>query len=482
MRKPLEISQAQNHSLDFGTVFRSSALFYFRKAQRFATTISFLNYWPLKRAMEVAVIVTLRDMSGLILRREKIDFTHAMVRNYRPDVPEPFEGSVEIEVFGARNLVIPYAAIMAVYETDTAISMVHSYTRAYSPHEIQEGRTITVGEESCWTIRDSAAIRSFAVTHNGFGIQPAQTAALQVLRDDGQTIVHKFEIPELGAYASHRIVPGDIIPGLSAFLDGQPANCNISFDLTGAFTRLLVGNESVDGSDIQMTHSNFNYSRHKTDKVRNGDSAALAYMPVPDGGIKGRGIVVYPDSDPGAYQMEMDGKVQEFSNGQSIRIAVPEPTVVRFRKQDGELPSRIVTAITGECSGSRLPFECSMGVVHAQYPLKRTHWAIVAADAHRSCMLIADPYEGAYGPMSDEPITARLYSARQPGFLEGRPLTGRDGAALARGLPIGELFPGAEAFLDGDFGYIMIQSGYGGLVFYTKIENPDGGTTLEHSF
>lgn len=62
---------------------------------------------------------------------------------------------------------IPYAAIMAIYESTESISMVHSYARAYSQHEIEEKRTITIGEESCWTLRDNLDTTSFSVIHNG---------------------------------------------------------------------------------------------------------------------------------------------------------------------------------------------------------------------------------------------------------------------------------------------------------------------------
>ena len=56
---------------------------------------------------------------------------------------------------------------MSIYESKNSISMVHSYSRIYSQHEIEDNRTISLGEESCWTIRDSINISSFAIVHNG---------------------------------------------------------------------------------------------------------------------------------------------------------------------------------------------------------------------------------------------------------------------------------------------------------------------------
>ena len=40
--------------------------------------------------------------------------------------------SIEVEAFSNENLKIPYAAVMAIYETEKSISMVHSYSRNHS--------------------------------------------------------------------------------------------------------------------------------------------------------------------------------------------------------------------------------------------------------------------------------------------------------------------------------------------------------------
>ena len=49
-------------------------------------------------------------------------------------------GSCEVEAFSACDLRIPYSAIMGVYETKDAITMVHSYSRTYSQIEVEDGR------------------------------------------------------------------------------------------------------------------------------------------------------------------------------------------------------------------------------------------------------------------------------------------------------------------------------------------------------
>ena len=75
--------------------------------------------------------------------------------------------------------------------------MVHSYARAYSQHEIEDKRTITNGEESCWTLRDDDINSSFSVIHNGPNKQANQKAKLSVRNWLGNEQSVEIELPEL---------------------------------------------------------------------------------------------------------------------------------------------------------------------------------------------------------------------------------------------------------------------------------------------
>ena len=150
-------------------------------------------------------------MDGSLVERKEYRFEERNVINFSELEGQNFEGSVEVEVFAAQNMVIPYSAIMVIYENQNSISMTHSYGRVYSPHEIEEGRTVMNGEESCWTIRDTDSIKSFAVFHNGTGIQPAQTLKLQVLNHKNESKTYNYNIDELKPYASVKVVPQEAI-------------------------------------------------------------------------------------------------------------------------------------------------------------------------------------------------------------------------------------------------------------------------------
>jgi len=154
------ISQADNYAGNFGEVLRSSAIFWVKSDSHLRTTISFSNYWKYKNFTDVRVLVNLRNLWGEIVNRKVIDFEKGYVCNYLP--PDNFEGSVEVEAFSNKNIRIPYAAVMAIYESSDSISMVHSYARAYSQHEIEDHRTLSDGEESCWTLRDNSTNSSFS--------------------------------------------------------------------------------------------------------------------------------------------------------------------------------------------------------------------------------------------------------------------------------------------------------------------------------
>ncbi|HWZ22354.1 MAG TPA: hypothetical protein VNW06_06840, partial [Cytophagaceae bacterium] len=367
--RKIYISQKDNFAGAFGLVYRSSAIFYFKQTNNFNTTISFMNYWSVKRSLDIMIVASIRKMDGTLMKREELFFKNGAVINYSPMKNDNFfEGSVEIEIFSSKNMVIPYSAIMVIYESLNSISMTHSYGRTYSPHEVEEGRTITIGEEGCWTIRDNDEISSFAIMHNGSDIQEEQSASLEIINYKNEKHVVKFNIPQLSPFASFKIIPGNYFSTLKDFLEGKPGNASLSFNLNKSFTRMLIGNETMDGSEFQITHSNFNYSKHETDNAGEG----FAYMLIPQSKFKDLKIVVYPETTKGNYKVETeDGRVHKFKSGERLELNAI-PGMLKFSKLDGNLPSRIVTALTAkaERSDSLLPFECSLGVIHKLRPLK----------------------------------------------------------------------------------------------------------------
>ena len=469
------ISQADNYQAQFGHVLRSSALFWARNDQKVRTTISFSNYWTYKNNLVAAVLVNVRDLTGRLLSRHPISFEQSEVCNFTQ--PEDFEGSVEVEVFGNRNMRIPYAAIMAIYETADAISMVHSYSRAYSQHEIEDGRTISVGEESCWTVRDDAKLVSFAVFHNGAFAQEPQDAALRVCNHRGEARSTTISLEELKPFQTVMVEPTAHIPDLADFLDGQPGNARLSFTVAGSFTRMLCGIRREDWSQLQVTHSNFDYSVHDTDTITEGKR--VAYMRTPEVPADRRQeIVIYPDTDRGDYHAEIEGDALDFSTGEIVRIPFGDNAsrTIAFTREDGVLPTRIVTALRLHGPEGTIPAECSLGVVHHSRPPKSSTWMVVSQHFN-SCICWAD-YSEVYGGCPDDATwDCKLYPANRK---EPYAAVLRYGDVAAKPfLTLEDMFGPVD--LGGQFGYLSLRSSYGGLVIFSTLQKA-GSITIEHSF
>jgi hypothetical protein len=465
MTKMALISQRSNFAADFGTVLRASAIFYYKRSGDFLTTISLLHYWRLKRDISVAVVASVRDMTGTLLKRELLKFENGAVINYRPDLDE---GSVEIEAFGTESLMIPYAGVMGIYEKRGRISMVHSYGRTYSPHEVEEGRCLSRGEEGCWTIRDNDVTRSFCVFHNGGNFQATQTATLRLVRRDGQRKVVPFAIPRLMPFQTVKLYPSDIVPDLRNWLNGE-GSAALSFEVSQAFTRMLVGNET--DSDIQLTHSNFNFSIHRTDQC---DIDTIGYMWIPRFWSK-KSVIVYPDASTGDYSISYGGKIIAFRPGTPTAFPV-ESGVVQIRRIDGPLPTRIVTGLVHHAD--ELPSECSLGVITKLQPPKRLWWALCRS----SSRLVIHDMPEVYGDAPEEAtLSVSLYSAISHAKIQ-RTFPIADLSEFTCGVHVGRIFESAEQFLAADFGFLTVFSEYAGLACYTTIEPEVGGISFEHGF
>jgi hypothetical protein len=468
------IRQSDNFSANFGEVLRSSSIFWVIQNQKTKTTISLSNYWRFKNNLEVTVLVTWRSLGGELLKRHKVEVINVL--NLIPPFDE-FEGSCEVETFSLKNLRIPYSAIMAIYETPDSISMVHSYTRTYSHHEIEEKRTITDGHESCWTIYGGGeTIHSFAIGHNGNHDINSQNCSLRVRRYDGHEISQQFTLKKLGPYETFKIVPSEIIENLDVFLDGKPGNARLDFNLEGSFTRLLCCNQLGDQSHLQVTHSNFDYSQHLTDFVDSTTAHATAYMVIPPSIDNSRfEVIVYPDRIPGNY-LAGDRTMQPIKDIFSFGVG-QNSSVIKFCRDDNKLPSRIVTGLRLHPQKG-LVAECSLGVVHHRRPGKHFHWMLVSG-LYKTYILFTAITE-VYGELpSNLSLCLTLYSENSSESVQTN--YGIELLKVDAPIPLTSLFEECEQYLMKSFGYLTIWSDYPGLMIYSALKKGNS-ITLEHSF
>lgn len=473
---PLKIDQNDNFSSNFGEVLRSSAIFYYVADGMVSTTLSFLNYWALKRNLSVGIVASTRKLNGTLIKRERLSFTSGEVINYRPSLDGSFEGSVEIEIFATENLVIPYPAIMAIYQTQKGISFVHSYGRTYSSHEVEENRMITEGEEGCWSVLPE--FRSFCVFHNGNAPCDSQVISVLLKNLNGETRQAKIPMSELRPYETVKIYLDQYFDDLQTFLSGKPGNASISFVLKNSFTRMLVGHETLSRNDFQVTHSNFNYSRHSTNTLTIADP--VGYMHTLNlSGIQSE-LVVYPDSEPGSYELKISDDTKNlFKSGEIATFGLPSsPISLEFRKLDGQLPSRLVTGLRIKKSNDVIPTECSLGVYHVLRPQKRLWWGPLTVTKTLKTRLAVAAFESIYGSLNNESITVRIYSQFHKTYLEKSfPLS-----TFSESPEVRLLFTEVEDFLQGHIGWYTFYSNYPGFQVFSLLENAHGSLALEHAF
>ena len=471
-----KIIQSDNYNANFGYCLRSSSIFYV-PPEPIVTSIVLSNYWSFKNQLKVFLLVNWRSMKGDLLRRDSIDLESKNVETLSP--PKDFCGSCEVEAFSANNLRIPYSAIMGVYETRNSISMVHSYTRTYSQIEVEDGKTISEGHEGCWVLRDCDNIRSFGVVHNGSDIKPSQEISLTITNHFGISKKVQWIEELMSPFETRTIYPSHHFPGLVEFLDGKEGSCSMDFELQKSFTRLLIGWESLDKSQLQVTHSNFDYSKHETDFVQS--EHATAYMAIPSINDYENRVIIYPDRSPGEYLFCSGDKIYQDLPSTLMNQPVISGADLNFRKKDGELPTRIVTAIQLKSHNDNhvIPCECSLGVVHSLRPAKRFHWG-VWSHQFNSRLLITS-YPQIYGNVENPKITIRFYGEHTTDIAENivswKDITEDN---INASLLISDYLPDSK-FRQGKYGYVSIWSEYEGFVVFTTLSKHES-ITLEHTF
>jgi hypothetical protein len=269
------------------------------------------------------------------------------------------------------------------------------------------------------------------------------------------------------------VTPAEHLEGLAQFLDGQPGNARLSYELAGGFTRMLCGTRRSDWSEMQVTHSNFDYSTHDTDKLDGG----VAWMVTPETD-RPQEIVVYPDTSEGAYRADFDSNVRDFATGDIVRVPFADgrARTVAFTRKDNVLPTRIVTALRLNGPEGTIPAECSLGVIHGERPAKSSAWMPVSQDFD-SRIRWAD-YRDVYGGCPNDATWAcELYTADRK---EPYRATLRYGDLAGKScLTLDEMFGPVD--LGGTFGYLSLRSSYGGLMIFSTMQKGNS-LTIEHSF
>lgn len=466
------IDQNKNYAADFGHVFRSSAIFYI--PSKIQTTVTVSNYWDFKNGNQVGLLFTVRDLDGRVVERRERYFDAKLVIN---ETCFPVaEGSVEVEAFGNTNLRIPYAAVMAIYESASSVSMVHSYGRNHSLIELEDNQALTTGRESCWTVRNDASIEHTGVFHNGHLTVEAQTARLCITNTEGKDKIVDFDVPQIKPFQTVKFHLEKIAPKLRDWLNGEDGWATVHFVNKSAFTRLLLIWHRAETNEMQVTHSNFDYSAHKTNLIEGSKPAYMKWPSVLHDGMSNSRVVIYPKFTPGTYTLSSSKGSDHFFTGKFFDIS--DDKALEFTYEKNSIPSRIVTAFGGAKDENSLAFECSMGVYHEKRPPKRFHWSTVSSRLKTKIFL--SKFIELYNAPNETLMVFRLYSEGSSDYSEHK-LSFADVAEVKDCYDLAELFPNAAEVLNDGFGYVSLFSNFGGFCMYSSIEKASS-LSIEHSF
>ncbi|MGX7951261.1 hypothetical protein ACWPM1_01735 [Tsuneonella sp. HG249] len=465
------IDQTQNFKADFGLVFRSSAIF--ALFEDVDVTLCILNYWKIKNSLDVSLVATSRSTKGEVVARELLEFRGDII-DYRPPIKD---GSVEIEAFGNRNLRIPYAAVMALYRTSHSISMVHSYARNHSWSELENDYAILDAREACIGLRAAEAVETRVYFHNGAVPIGPQKGTVIITNAAGEELHRQIEMASIQPFETVCFRLAELVPDFRRHLGHDDGWCAFHFENHSAFPRMLVRWHDARSGEMQVTHSNFDYSEHQTNMLSADTDAVIMAAPGLEREVGHSEIVVYPRCTRGRYSIRTRDGVVETAGGAVLQMEAAHSGCMTIEREDGPMPSRLVTAIRGAAPGQQVPFECSVGIIHSERPPKRFHWAMVSGEF--ASAVILQECSRLYGDPGRVDLVFNLYG--QGGENASQTLAFECLEDVPAELLLHEIFPDAARVLDNKLGYVTMFCEWGGFLMLTSMKFQHT-LTLEHAF
>ena len=144
--------------INYSPTMRSSAAFPIRVEQKkIDTVVTFMGYWLLKREIkEVTAVITVRASNGntVIAESNLINCVKSfkwsmkeMLGKSQENFDGNFLGSVEVEIFSARDMVFPYPAITLSYVSELGNTFVHTCGRIFNDlRDLEENNEQVVPE------------------------------------------------------------------------------------------------------------------------------------------------------------------------------------------------------------------------------------------------------------------------------------------------------------------------------------------------
>ncbi|HXS38192.1 MAG TPA: hypothetical protein VN721_15930 [Flavipsychrobacter sp.] len=294
-------------------IFRSSAAFPVIHNENVSSRVLFMGYWILKREIsEIGLVYTLRNQGGQIINRKYINInTPRAQRIVLSDLLEDanhtgnFIGSIELEVFSAKDMVFPYPAFVLEYYNDSFSTCVHTTGRVYNDFEdFRDNDDIQVAE-SGFDVYGNAKLDSFFAFVNG-PLPNTDPIHYEVVSQNGETLAGEIRLNPIEPYETVFVHLKKHIHGLDAFLGNNPGTIRIKHQFKGFFPRLLAGNFDNTNGTCSITHTFYDCSPLVTVDAywkRASDNLydSSIYAPVFIDNDRDTEVVFYPMFSPTVY-------------------------------------------------------------------------------------------------------------------------------------------------------------------------------------
>ena len=143
------------------------------------------------------------------------------------------------------------------------------------------------------------------------------------------------------------------------------------------------------------------------------------------------------------------------------------------------VPSRLVTALSGKSKNQKIPFECSLGVVHEKTQKKRYSWALISSKYKTFIHLNRN---NILKPETKFQLFFTIYNSKNLLNKKKKIKIDRNDLSSPIVYELDDIFPGYKKFLSGEYGYISVFTTDNSIRMLTSLYSNKKGITLEHAF
>ncbi len=300
-------------------VLRSSAIFPVIQNSTYKTQILFMGYWLIKRDIsEISSLVTLRDKSGLILKRKFMSISEPRCYSLNLDSmlkdnsnTNDFLGSIEVEFFSIRDMVYPFPAVVLNYFNNEFNTCVHTTGRIYNDVEdLIENEKFSVPETG-FDIYSNEDLSSFLAFVNGPKTNENGIVDYTITNHESKKLSGNFSIGEINSFETIFLKFSEYIPKINEFLGGMSGSISLKHNFTGFYPRFLVGTIQTSFPSVSFTHSYYDCtscdsSSDYWDRISDDYHDSSLYVPIFTKNNEFTELIIYPNLSPSILDLQID--------------------------------------------------------------------------------------------------------------------------------------------------------------------------------